>query len=108
EYMERYTDTETNITVDILYSDDRIDPEASVVGLAIQATAFDTTVNVCIPEMAIWLCLHSNQTRHKADIVELAKKCGIDPNGSRDKLCEGIAKKILSGDFPGSPEPTPS
>ena len=57
EYMVRYTDTETNITVDILYSDDRIDPEASVVGLAIQATAFGTTVNVCIPEMAIWLSL---------------------------------------------------
>ncbi|MEI6259641.1 MAG: hypothetical protein WCR46_07025 [Deltaproteobacteria bacterium] len=78
EYMVRYTDTETNITVDILYSDDRIDPEASVVGLAIQATAFDTTVNVCIPEMTIWLCLHSNQTRHKADIVELLKTGEVD------------------------------
>ena len=78
EYMVRYTDTETGITVDILYSDDRIDPEASVVGTAIEARMFDTTVTVCLPEMAVWMCLHSNQMRHKSDIVELLKTGEVD------------------------------
>ena len=77
-YLVRYTDTETRIEVDILYSDDMIDPEASVVALAVPAMAFGTTVNVSTPEMAIWLYLHSNQIRHKSDIVQLLKTGQVD------------------------------
>lgn len=85
-YLVRYMDTETRIEVDILYSDDMIDPEASAVALAVKATAFDTTVNVCTPEMAIWLYLHSNQIRHKSDIVQLLKTGRVDV----PKLCRYI------------------
>lgn len=78
EYMVRYTENETGIEVDVMYTDEFSDPEASVVGLAVSKVVFGTKINVSNPEMSAWMYLTSDQIKHEARVVELIKVNGFD------------------------------
>lgn len=80
DHMVRFLHLPTKTEIDIMYSHEMLDPEASSIEFATKWNVFSVNCKVMTPECSSWMYLHSDLTKHEADLISLMNTNSVDIN----------------------------